>query len=308
MRESVRLTVRMHRFELLALGGFVLFLVVASLFVAGRLDAVGFGPECTSGTGPVTVDCERLGQRFYEIDQSQASPLFALIAILPYAAGLFLGGPVVAREIERGTTRLAWSIAPSRLRWYLARMIPIVVAVVVLAFVAGLAAERLFAARSPGVDSANAFDHYGLRGGLIAVQAFVMAAGAIGLGAVTGRVLPTVILALVLGVIGLNGVASLHERFTRSEAVIRDDGRPGDRYVDQFFKLPDGRLVGWDQLAEIDPASMNSGTEPQYPTVSLVVPGERYREVEAREAAILGAIGLAMLSATSLIVQHRRPN
>lgn len=308
MRDSIRLTLKMHRFELIALTAFAAFLFVAAFWVAGQLDAVGFGP-CAKDTGPVPANCESLGREWYQIQESQASPIFGFIAVLPFITGLFLGGPLVAREIERGTTRLAWSIAPSRLRWYLSRMLPIVAAVGLVTFAAGIAADRLTAAISPNVDIANSFDSFGQRGLLVAVTGLVMAAGAIGLGAVVGRVLPTVILALILGYLGLTGVVKLHDQFTAGEAVLVDGenvGR-GDRYVDQFFRLPDGRLVDWNGLAEFDPESMTRAEEPSYPIVSLVIPGSRYREVEARQAAILGSIAVLMLAGTAVIVQRRRP-
>jgi hypothetical protein len=308
MRDSIRLTFKMHRFELVALSVVAAFLFVAAFWVAGQLDAVGYGP-CAMDRGPVPANCESLGQEWYGIQESQASPIFGFMAILPFVTGVFLGGPLIAREIERGTTRLAWSLAPSRLRWYLSRMLPIVVAVVGVTFVAGVAADRLTAAISPNVDMANAFDGFGQRGVLVAMTALVMAAGAIGLGAVTGRVLPTVILALILGTLGVTGVTKLHGDFTAREAILVDGenvGR-GDRYVDQFFRLPDGRLVDWNGLAEFDPASMTGETEPDYPIVSLVVPGSRYREIETRQALLLGAIALVMLAGTAAIVQRRRP-
>lgn len=308
MRDSIRLTFRMHRFELVALGIATAVLTVAAIVVAGHLDAVGFGP-CASPTGEFTKRCEALAQTFYGIDQHEASPVLGLIAVLPYAAGLFLGGPVIAREIERGTVRLAWSISPSRFRWYLARLLPIVAAVLVLTFVAGVAADRLVAARSPGTDIANAFDGYGTRGLLVAITALVMTAGAVGLGAVIGRVLPTVILALIFGSLGLTAVARLHERFTAGEAIIVESDQEirGARYIDQFFKLPDGRLVGWEEVFQLYPELVESETGPQFPTVSLVVPGTRYREVETREAIGLGAIAVVMLVGTAVIVQRRRP-
>ena len=308
MRDSIRLTLRMHRFELVALISFAAFLVVAGFWVAAQLDAVGFGP-CAQDTGALPRNCESLGRKWYRIQESQASPVFGLMGILPFVTGLFLGGPLISREIERGTTRLAWSIAPSRLRWYLSRMLPVVAAVLVISFASGIAADRLTAAITPNVDIANAFDSFGQRGVLVAMTALVMAAGAIGLGAVTGRVLPTIILALVLGTLGITGVTRLHDEFTAREAILVDGERVGrgDRYVDQFFKLPDGRLVGWNELAEYDPASMESELGPQYPVVSLIIPGSRYREIETRFAILLGGIALVMLAGTAAIVQWRRP-
>ncbi len=308
MRDSIRLTVRMHRFELIAIAVATVVLVLASYYVAGRLEAIGYGP-CSDLTVSHPATCEALGRAFYGIEQNEVPPLLGFLSILPYAAGLFLGAPLIAREIERGTTRLAWSISPSRFRWYLARMLPMVIAVVGLTFAAGFAADHLIAARSPGVDMANSFDGYGTRGALVAITALVMAAGAIGLGAVIGRVLPTIILALILGSLGIAAVAKVHERYTNQEAVLVDEAKVGrgDRYIDQFFRLPDGRLVGWNELYEIDPAAMNDETGPNYPIVALVIPGERYRAVEARAAIALGGIALVMLAGTAVIVQRRRP-
>lgn len=310
MREMVRLTFRMHRFELIAIAIATLVLVGAAYVVAARLDAVGYGP-CADMTATHPATCEAIGRAFFDIEQNQVPPVLGFLAILPYAAGLFLGAPLIAREIERGTTRLAWSISPSRFRWYLARMLPIIVTVVVLTFAAGFAADRLIAARSPAIDMANSFDGYGTRGVLVAVTAFVMAAGAIGLGAVIGRVLPTIILALILGSLGLSLVSRAHERYTANEAIPVDEANigGGDRYVDQFFRLPDGRLVGWQELAEIDPAAMESmdGPMSKYPLVAMVIPGERYRSIEAREALALGGIAVVMLAGTAVIVQRRRP-
>jgi hypothetical protein len=308
MRESIRLTFRMHLFEIVALTIYAVFIVAAAFWVAGQLDGVGYGP-CLTDTGAVPADCEIRGRRWYGIQESQASPIFGFMAILPYVTGLFLGGPLIAREIERGTTRLAWSISPSRLRWYVARTIPVVIAVAAMTFATGVAADRLTAAISPNVDVAMAFDNFGQRGVLVAMTALVITAGAIGLGSVIGRVLPTVILALVLGYLGITGVTKLHDEFTAGEAVIVDEGSVGrgDLYIDQFFKLPDGRLVDWNGLAEFDPEAMMSEQEPTYPIAALVVPGSRYREVETRQAALLGGIAVVMLAGTAVIVQRRRP-
>ncbi|HEX5012642.1 MAG TPA: hypothetical protein VFV72_00690 [Candidatus Limnocylindrales bacterium] len=307
MVRSVPLVYRMQRFELLAVGAIGAILIVLAIVVARELEGVGYGACYLAESAPPS--CEALGRRFYDIQNAHASPVASFMTLLPYALGLFLGAPLIAREIERGTARLAWSIAPSRIRWYAWRVVPVVVFGVVLAFAAGFAVDRLVAARTPGIDLENSFEAFGQRGALVAITAFVMLAGAIGLGTVIGRVLPTVIAALVLGAAGISGVQHLHTDFTAREAVIVDeaDVRPGDRYIDQFFKLPDGRVVGWEELEQIDPASVASETGPTYPIVYSVIPAERYREVEAREALILGSIGVAMLVGAGVIVTRRRP-
>jgi hypothetical protein len=307
MLRSTRLVFRMHQFEIVAIGLIAAALVAAALLVANELNAVGYGACYAAAKSPPS--CEALGRRFFEIQQAHANPVFAFMNLLPYAVGLFLGAPLIARELERGTARLAWSIAPSRIRWYVWRVLPVVAFAIAVAFVAGFAVDRLVAARTPGIDLENSFDTFGQRGSLVAVTAFVIVAGAIGLGSVIGKVLPTVILALVMGYFGVIGVQHLHADFTAREAMIVSESefRPGDRYVDQFFRLPDGRAVGYEELAQIDPASVTSETGPTYPIVYEVIPAERYREVEAREALILGSIGIAMLASAGLTVTRRRP-
>jgi hypothetical protein len=307
MLSSTRLVFRMHQFEIVAVGLIAAALVGAALYVANELNAVGYG-SCYAAASP-PPSCEALGRRFFDLQTAHASPVFAFMNLLPYAVGLFLGAPLIARELERGTARLAWSIAPSRLRWYAWRVVPVVLFAVVVTFAAGFAVDRLVAARTPGIDLENSFDTFGQRGALVAVTTFVMVAGAIGLGTVVGRVLPTLIAALILGYFGILGVQRLHADFTAREAAIVTEAEmhPGDRYIDQFFRLPDGRIVGYEELAQIDPAAVMSETGPTYPIVYEVIPAERYREVEAREALILGSIGIAMLVGAGLIVTRRRP-
>jgi hypothetical protein len=305
---SVRLVLRMQRFEIAVVATIAAALAIAAFWVARQLDAVGFG-ACFAAIEAPPAGCELLGRQFYAIQEDWGSPVASLMGLLPYAIGLFLGAPVIAREIERGTARLAWSVTTSRVRWYVWRVLPIVGVAVVLGVLAGFAMDRFVTARTPGIDLANSFDTFGQRGVLVVMTTFVIVAGAIGLGSVIGRVLPTVILALVLGSLGVFGVHYLHSKVTASEAVPvgEEEIRPGDLYVDQFFRMADGRLVGWQELEQIDPEGLYGEEGPRYPIVTMVIPAERYREIEAREALILGSIGVVMLVGAGVIVARRRP-
>lgn len=44
-----------------------------------------------------------------------------VLAVLPVLAGLFVGGPLVARELELGTYRFAWTQGVTRRRWLLSK-------------------------------------------------------------------------------------------------------------------------------------------------------------------------------------------
>jgi hypothetical protein len=60
-------------------------------------------------------------------------------------------------------------------------------------------------------------------------------------------------------------------------------------------------------MQQLDPPPPDGEWIPKYPMVNLVVPGERYRAVEAREAAALGTGTLVWLGFAGLVVSRRRP-
>jgi hypothetical protein len=80
---------------------------------------------------------------------------------------------------------------------------------------------------------------------------------------------------------------------------------PSDLYIDQKFVLPDGTLVDYGYFGGADPYDQNG--MPKYPVVMLVVPGERYRFVETREALALAGGSLVALVLAGFVVSRRRP-
>jgi hypothetical protein len=76
-------------------------------------------------------------------------------------------------------------------------------------------------------------------------------------------------------------------------------------YIDSRFQLPDGSLATWEQLVAIDPSVMENG--PNYPNVALIIPGDRYRAVEGREALAELGIAALLLVAGAVVVLRRRP-
>jgi len=313
----VRLTLRLGGFELIAFIALVLGAAAAAFGVAAWIDSMKPPPECIPAFNQFTEtppSCQAALEAWYQAKGSIGGLISGLVLFLPLAAGLFLGVPIVARELERGTTRLAWSLSPSRLRWYLARLLPILVIVAVITYAAGVATDRLFAANEPGQDLANSFVGFGFRGLLLASRAvFIFAVGVL-VGAVFARTLPSVIIAAVIVAVGLTGGSQVHQQILRGEAVavtadMTGSGlglvRPGDMYIDQRFVLPDGSLVGWEYFGNASP--FDDEGIPKYPMVDLVVPGERYRSVETREALALAGGSLLALVLSAFVVSRRRP-
>ena len=65
-------------------------------------------------------DCSDPAQRF-NAEYSGFLGVGILLLVLPLLVGLFLGAPVVAREVERGTHRLVWTQGVTRQRWALTK-------------------------------------------------------------------------------------------------------------------------------------------------------------------------------------------
>jgi ABC-type transport system involved in multi-copper enzyme maturation permease subunit len=307
----VRLTLRLHRFELFAFGAAIIVLVTGSFLVAAYIAGFAIPPECLSNDGNIPFSCE---SAFRAVDNARTlgALIMSPLLIVTYTIGLFVGVPVIARELERGTVRLAWWLTPSRWRWYLARVLPILGAVALLTFAAGVASDRMFAANNPSLDMSRAFDGYGARGGLLAARAVFIFAVSVFVGSIIGRSLPAVIVAALVAVIGLSGGMQVHQRIMASEAVAipidpfqGGQTTPGDLYIDQKFVLPDGSLVGYEYFNGSDP--YDDQGNPLYPQVMLVMPGERYRFVETREALVLGAGSLVALLLAGFVVARRRP-
>ncbi len=324
---TTRLALQLTRFELVGLGLVIAGgLIAAALFIA-QVNAAGLTAVCARAmrgdVGPIALPpgsapagppamCEQAMMAFQEVTYS---PLGSIVRMVLYAAPFILaalaGVSVVSREIERGTARLAWSLAPSRARWFVGRTVPVLVVVAALAFVDAVAMDRITSATQPGIDTANAFIEFGGRGVVLAARAVFVFAIAVLIGAWLGRALPAVLLTIVVAVFGLAGGSWAHNRILASEAIVI----PGEQYnpenmtFNSGFAGPDGRFISWEVMNQIDPMPQDGTTDwvPIYPPAQLAVPGSRYRFVEARETVVLLLGGLGALVLAALQVRRARP-
>jgi hypothetical protein len=96
-------------------------LLTSGLSLAHLYDASGL-PGCH-----LHGDCESLAATF--LHQVRSAPYGmlhslggAIVLLAPAVIGMFWGAPLIAREVETGTFRLAWSQSVSRGRWMLAKL------------------------------------------------------------------------------------------------------------------------------------------------------------------------------------------
>jgi ABC-type transport system involved in multi-copper enzyme maturation permease subunit len=306
MLTAMRLTYRINRFEIRAILLATALSVVVSAIVLAWMRNSGYN-QCIQSEGPFNATCfemQDLGSWMSRI----ASMSQNLAGAFPLLAGLLLGAPLIARELDRGTARLAWSLGPSRPRWYVQRVIPILVVVALTAMTIGIVSEQLVSLFAPGVDLAKSFVGFHTRGVLLATSALVIASAAIAVGAVVGRQIPTLLLALILGGVSLLAIAEVDSKMLAGETVrlTGENQYTNDLVVGEGrFELPDGRLMTWEELAAYDPRIMELG--PEYPYVQFGIPRERYREIETREAVAQVVLCVLFLGAGAFVVSRRRP-
>jgi hypothetical protein len=126
-RRMAWVTWRQHRVALIALTA---FLGALSLFVwiAGlHLHSVYGAAIACRPTSSFT--CEQLVGAFNGTDGFLSNGV--VLQLVPAFIGAFLGAPVLAREMETGTFRFAWTQGFGRWRWALAKLVALAVAVVV---------------------------------------------------------------------------------------------------------------------------------------------------------------------------------
>ena len=306
MLTASRLTYRINRFEIRAVLTATILSVVVSAAVISWIRSSGYA-ACIQSDGPFAATCFEL-QDIGSWATRIARLSMGLAGFFPILAGLLLGGPLVARELDKGTARLAWSLGPSRGRWYVQRVVPILIVVGLTAMTIGIVSEQLAALFAPGVDLAKSFIGFHTRGVLIATGALLVASIAVAVGSVVGRQIPTILLALILGGVSLLAIAEVDQKILANETVrLTGENQYGNDLIvgEGRFELPDGRLVTFDELAVFDPKVLENGFD--YPYVQFGIPRERYREIETREALAQLVFAAVFLGAGALVVARRRP-
>ena len=162
------------------LAAFTVLVLVTGLHLRDVYDSLG-GARC-----PARNDCSALGAH----DKPLADLLGPALLAIPALLGMFWGAPLVARELESGTYRLAWTQTVTRRRWLSVRVALVSVAALAVAAFASWLVSWWFAPidavnmnrLNPSVFTAR---------GVVAIgyAAFAFAFG-VAAGALTRRTLP----------------------------------------------------------------------------------------------------------------------
>ncbi|MEX1073340.1 MAG: hypothetical protein WED86_06560 [Chloroflexota bacterium] len=320
-RRAWRLAFKMQRLELLLFLAAAVLLVVASLLIAwgasearAAFDACfqASGTDANCGTSPSLNDFSGWGG-------------FARIGafLTPFALGLFLGVPLVAREIEGRTAGIAWTLSRSRSRWLIQRALPVVVIVIIVAAAVGIGSE--FVTRTnPFADfAANpGFADYTARGVMLPVRALVVLLLAIVVGAMVPRQLPALLLAGAVTLALFVGLSIGIDTWMTAEAkpIPFDESRTdyrfgpfadGPRIFDTAYREDaTGELITendfFNRYGE-DLFVPDGGLPEGFTQVAIGIPGTEYGVWVLRESAVLGGLALVTTGLALVVVNRRRP-
>lgn len=322
MLSSLRLSFRMHRWEVLASVAGVALLTAAMAWFTWQLRTLAATqPGCLDPSTYVEA-CEQSSQPFYEL-VNRAELLSYMAWVAPFGMGLLLGVPLVSREIEQRTAGIAWTLSRSRARWLARRVAFLALVMVALLLVVAIASEVLAAAAMPTHHLDRDFGWYGRRGGLIIVRGLAALGVGVLLGAVLGRVLPALLVAVFASVLIFTGISFGMDRWTETDAVTKayDEDLAGGRYLGQRVELPSGELIDYGELQRRgisaewfqDDMIFASEEDSRHPERMIgrnrefIVPGRLYPQIVLREAAVVGGTAVLLALAAIRVVGRRRP-
>ena len=321
MLTSASLTLKQHRFEVgaAALAAFVLGF--SALIVTFRLNSVAMPPGCfeawIEGPGAVSPpDCANAMRLWLSINSNEASYVFGVMWVLPFMVGLIGGIPIVARELEGGTAQTAWFISPSRTRWLIRQLLPVLTL---------LGAATAFAAVGTAIlettQPRSVIEHLIVQGPPVVARALAAFGIGVLVGSVVGRSLPAFLVGMVLCAVVAWQAEPVRIGWLHARAVPLDHEITNGYSFGFAWRAPDGTLTPWneDTFARLVPAGAVAAPEDGqqdfedwlyahgYELVQLGVPDDVARGWIPLEVAGMSLIGLGAIGAAAIAVNRRRP-
>jgi ABC-type transport system involved in multi-copper enzyme maturation permease subunit len=302
------------------LGGLALYLLIMGLRMRSAYAIVA---SCHPADSPA---CSGLANLYNTHWWLQAEAATGVLQGVPVLIGAFAGAPLLARELESGTFRFAWTQGVGRIRWTVARLaLPAVTVAVITAGFSQVYGWYFYPFFADGQDSGFSPQFFDLTG--IAFAAWTLAAFAIGtlLGVLIRRVVPA-IAASIAASAGLLLVTVLYLRPHYQAPIVTSTGNgpsasPGTTpwMVSSWWTGPGGKPVSFStvlQLAQDPPAgwrhvNLGNGTIFQgllqhgYAQWTSYQPASRFWTFQLIEGGWLVVLSVLLIGTTIWLIRRR---
>jgi hypothetical protein len=325
-RRMAGVTWRQHRFALAGVAVLLSALAVY-LWIAGLPlnHAYGAAVACHPASSAV---CQGLDSTLDGMDNFLSNGF--ILQVLPVLIGAFVGAPVLARELETGTFRYAWTQGFGRRRWAAAKLL--LLAVVVTAAAGAFGAllswyyQPFVGDQSLGLPRTTPLTPglFDLRG--VGFPAWTLAAFAIGVlaGMLIRRVVPAIVATLVVYT-GLAFAAAgfLRQHYLTPLLTANNNNVPDNAWVISQWWTKDGRFAfgGYppsnvlNQFCAPPPAATGKAGAPEgwgpclvhhgYTMLTSYQPASRFWPFQWIEGGWLLALSALLIAVTIWLVQRR---
>jgi ABC-2 family transporter protein len=322
-RRMAWVTWRQHRTALVGaaalLGALALYLWITGLQAHNAWDAAVACHPASS------LACQQMiGGNFNGTYGPTAAAVAVLLQAVPVLIGAFVGAPVLARELETGTFRYAWTQGVGRWRWTLAKLVPLAVVVAAAGGLFGWLVswyfQPFFASGYEMPFDPKVFD---LR--VVTFAAWTLAAFAIGAlaGMLIRRVVPAIAatLAVYVGLAIATG-AYLRQHYM-TPLLTSNQNVPGSAWIVSQWWTKGGQRVSQSAITQVlqgassgqivvkgrgvpkSPSVAQYLTQHGYTQWSSYQPGSRFWPFQWIEGGWLLALSVLLIAVTVWLVRRR---
>ncbi len=315
-------TLRLNRFELLVAVLGALIIAAWAAYIVVSLSAIAVPDGCIDGwigVSDARPHCLPAMDDWSSLLVSSSSDLLWWAQLIPFVIGIVAGAPIIAREIEVGTAHTTWTLFPSRTRWLVSQLLPVMLVIAVAVVAASVTTELVFGLRERM--GLAVIGDIGMHGPVFAMRA--AAAFGIGLlvGAIVARSVPSIVIGVVAFVLVLGALGVAREAWFAGQPRIELDPDDATAVTTAWrWRDPSGALVTDDVAMSMVPpgvAALDRGS-PQAVESMNWLEGHGYALVpvgitqaqalgwQAYEAGILATLCVVSIGGAFLVVRRRR--
>jgi hypothetical protein len=306
------------------LGVFAVYLLIMAIIQDSAYAAV------TACHPAAALKCQQLAQAFSRnywggsgsaVQSGGAQTVSSLLLAIPVLLGAFAGAPLLARELESGTFRFAWTQGAGRTRWAVATL---VLPAALLTAATGAFTALFYWYFRPFLADGQVSEMLPLAFGLLGVAfaawtLFAYAAAAF-LGTVLRRTVPAMAVTIVVYIaLALAAATAIRPHYETPVTVAGWNGSAGAGWVTgSWAKAPDGRVLSQGDLASLSrhlPASVQNSPSPDaftnwltqhgYTLWQSVQPDSRFWRFQLTEGGWLLAASAVLIAGTVWLVRRR---